>query len=987
MANRGDILAGEAYVALDLDDAEYRAAMTAAMKQLKRFENQGTVFSRSMRAIDRTLSSVATKVRIFGRAVQSAIGTVSKFSRLVFDTLAPSMFFLGASAAAMGASILAAVRPAAKAFASLEDVVSRFRIVFGEQARETEAWARSFAKSIGYADSTILDVMGRFQALLTTQGVPAGLAGTASRGLAELVPNLSSFFEMRPDDVITRLFSGLVGEMEAVRRLGVDLSAQSVNRQLESVGIDPQEATQAQKAMARYNIIVMQTAVAHSDLQKTADSLANTVVRLSEAWKRTKEVVGGALAPALTSLANIAQRVLTNFEPLFKTAQFQKIATSIVAVGGGLAALGTAAVTIAPLVTAFGSLASFATALAGVVTGGLVAGMVALVTTAKALTAALGPAVRLIAPLIKAGNIDLGKLLSAGSRAAGQAFGAGQNALRLAQGRLTSAEIAERGLFAPRGVGQSSQIAKYLNGARFNVSRGGQAASGGSGFISPFSRLKGPIPQPPAQPSRIVPGPYGVGAQLSATGGSSREVAQLAKNEATLLKTRAEANAAAGRAIATTDALKTAFDGTSRSAAASAKSTSQLSRLQSLRAFTSGAFPKLGPAISRVSTAVVTGLRSVARGIIIFEASLKVVGLAVKPLTSSISSAFGGVVDAGKRVIGTFVGVGSALLSVGRSLGAGLGALIDSLISGDVNKAINIAVSGFNVIRITAGIVFDQLGSAFNKLFQAVASGINELITAAIYFATIITNPAKFLESLREQATRTGVQTDARLEQFLADRAGVDVSDVRVVGNTFEVTQGGRTVRGGQTESVFGIGGNGFVSNVGATDADRSLASAFASERTRLQSEIGGRVAREVAAEIAAGSGLQVDINGESIVNIGEEVSRAVKDNPELQNALSQLSNAINAPTQRQQGADIPGANPQQVDLSLLRDNIAQLSDGIKNAAMEAKNIAETASIADSSARTRFGSGKAMLDIAREQLFVLRRIEKKEGGRLEGVGL
>lgn len=985
MAKRGDILAGEAFVSLDLDDAEYRTAMTAAMKQLKRFEGQSTVFSRAMRRIDRSLSAVATKMRIFGRAVQSAIGTVSKFSRLVFDTLAPSMFFLGASAAAMGASILAAVRPAAKAFASLEDVVSRFRIVFGEQARETESWARSFAKAIGFADSTILDVMGRFQALLTTQGVPAGLAGTASRGLAELVPNLASFFEMRPDDVITRLFSGLVGEMEAVRRLGVDLSAQAVNRQLEAVGIDPQEASQAQKAMARYNIIVMQTEVAHSDLQKTADSLANTVVRLSESWKRTKEVVGGALAPALTSLANIAQRVLTNFEPLFKTAQFQKIATGIVAIGGGLAALGTAAVTIAPLVTAFGSLASFATALAGVVTGGLVAGMVALVSTAKALTAALGPAVRLITPLIKAGNIDLGRLVSGGSQTARQAFGAGQNALRLAEGRFTSSEIAQRGLFAQRGLGQSSQIAKYLNGARFNVSRGGQAARGS--FLSPFSRLRGPRPSPAPQPSRIVAGPLGLGARVNATGDSARTTAELAKSEATLLKTRAQANAAAGKSIATLDRLKTAFDGTSRSAAASARSTSQLSSLQRLRVFTSGAFPKLGPAISRVSSAVVTGLRSVARGIIVFEASLKVIGLAVRPVTSSISSAFGGVVDAGKRVIGTFVGVGSALLSVGRNLGAGLGALIDSLISGDVNKAINIAVSGFNVIRVTAGVVFDQLGDAFSKLFSAVASGINELISAAIYFATIITNPVKFLESLNEQTARTGNATSARLEQILAERAGVDASAVRVTGAAFQVDKDGRTIRGGQTESLFGVGGGGFVSNVGASDADRALGELFASERTRISNEVKADVAREVARELAASSGFSVDLSAASISGFSEQVRKAFDDNPELQAALLQLSNAINAPTQRQPGQGIPGANPQQADLSLLREDIAGLSEGIKNAAVEAKSIAETASITDSGARSRFGSGKAMLDVAREQLLVLRRIEKKEGARLEGVGL
>lgn len=991
MANRTDIMAGEAFVALELDDSEYQVAMKAAMAQLKRFERESSGFSRAMKTIDRGLSLVATKLRVFGRAVQSVVGSVSRFSRLIFDTLAPSLFFLGASAASMGASILAAVVPAAKAFASLEDVVSRFRIVFGDQARATEAWARSFARSIGFADSTILDVIGRFQALLTTQGAPAGMAATASRGLAELVPNLASFFEMRPDDVITRLFSGLVGEMEAVRRLGVDLSAQSVNRQLESVGINPQEATQAQKALARYNIIVEQTKVAQEDLRKTSDSLANTVTRLNEAWKRTKEVVGAALAPALTSLAGLAQRVLAQIEPFLQTGQFQRIATSVVAIGAGLSALGAASVTIAPLVTAFGSLASFATALAGVVTGGLVAGMVAMATAARAVASALAPLGRLVPVLVKLGLTDLGELALRGSRAAGRVAGPGIRAVREAQGRLTSSQIAERGLF---GVRPGRAGLPTLNRL-------------------PIERLSGPRATRPVQPTQIVSGPYGLGARVRATeivpgpsGGTFRRnippqaeffdpasANKAAKAELSLAQARRKANMTAGAAEAVLDVTRSAFDGTSRSVNAAGRATgrvtTQLGKFRTVQTFVSGSFPKLLEGVKNFGTSIARIGKAIGPSIVGFEIAFRGISLALRPVTASISSAFGGVFDAGKQLIGVLGGVGSALLATARTLSLGFSAIIESLIGGDPDRAARIAVAGFDLLKVTAKVALTQVGNAFSDLFSAVSSGLKQLINSAIYFASIISNPVQFLKSIREQAERSGPEIDARLTDFLekqfepigqganARRAEATVSN----GKFTVVTPTGDVIRGG-VDDPFGLstllGLEPSFAYGGGKEGD-ALAKKFVEELSRQQRDVGGRVAREQANKFAADIGISSDI-GKSLTDIFMDAKNQFESNAELQAANARFQQAINSPLQRQPGPNIPGAQPEQVDLS-------ELVDAINESAASAKSIAETASITDSSARTRFGSGKAVLDVAKEQLAVLKRLEKKEGAKLQGVGL
>ena len=970
MVSRADILAGEAYVQLDLDDEQYSTAMKLAMEQLKEYNRRATVVVRATRLMSSAFNSAARTARALGRVMNGVVGSVSKLSRLIFDTLAPSLFFLGAASAAFGAAILRAVVPAGKAFANLEDVVSRFRITFGQAAPEAERWGRSFARAIGFADSTILDVLGRFQALLTTQGVPGRAAQVASSGIAQLVPNLASFFEQRPEEVITRLFSGLVGEMEAVRRLGIDLSAQSVNAELGQFGIDPKTATQAQKALARYNIIVRQTRVAQQDLRLTSDSLANTVTRLNQSWVRTLEVIGAALAPALTSLANILDTVLRKLQPLFETTQFQRFATAVVAIAGGLFGLGTAAVAIAPLVTAFGSLASFATALAGTLAGGLTAGLVGALAAARGLTVALGAGFDILRKLGTVGGIK-----GIFGRNAGSVFSSIKNAFR-GTGPRTSTP-GGFGLFGPSGsipipAAPSSPRNPFAGTALFNASRANARNRARTPFFGPTRNVS-------SNPRGAFAGlrqqtPFNLITSLN-----SRDQAAI-RNRLTRDRLARGAGGFLGDLRAQSRLADDAFNSRRISSFGQFGPNLFQRTLSRLRPVASGvgkALNAVGRALAAVGTAVGGFVRSFAQATILFEGALA----AIRPITRSISSSFGDLTQAGKTLLGTIGGVAQAAISAGQTLFGAFGAVVNLLVDGNVKGAADVAVASWDFLREVARSSLGQIGNAFGDLFSAIGTAISELIKNAQYLAFIITNPIEATNiGANIEASRVARQDTAAAEQIQralfargALGPGDSVSEAR--GRVFQDLDGQRFV------NVQDAAGN--VRRVDISDAEFNEAQRVAAN---LADEFADELARGVrnkAIDELFGDAAIGDL-GESIGQAFARVSAEITNDPAVVAARQRLANAIQnaAGQQPGPGRNIPGANPQQVaipqgvQVGQIANDIKKSVSDIKNVGQSIQRIAQTAGLSDASGRGRFLSRDRISEqIQRQQLDALKAIQ------------
>lgn len=173
----------------------------------------------------------------------------------------------------------------------------------------------------GYADSaqlyanTVGDVMGIdpgewmrnqgiFMTLATGFGIVNDRAYTMSQNLTQLGYDLSSFFNITYEDAMTKLQSGISGELEPLRRLGYDLSNAKLEAVALSLGIDKavSSMTQAEKAELRYYAIMTQVTTVQGDMARTLEAPANQLRVLRAQLEQTARALGNIFIPALNAV-------------------------------------------------------------------------------------------------------------------------------------------------------------------------------------------------------------------------------------------------------------------------------------------------------------------------------------------------------------------------------------------------------------------------------------------------------------------------------------------------------------------------------------------------------------------------------------------------------------------------------------------------------------------------------------------------------------
>jgi hypothetical protein len=186
----------------------------------------------------------------------------------------------------------------------LNESMNKTRATFGDASSSVEAFASTSADSFGISEAAALDLAGGLGAMLIPLGTSQEEAADMSTRLLELAADMGSFNNQDPTDMLDRLRSGLAGEAEPLRQFGVTLSEARVQQFAWQNGIAESGTalTEQQKIMARYGLILEDTAVQQGDFTNTADEAANAQRR--------------AAATAEDSAASIG----SNFLPVYKQA-------------------------------------------------------------------------------------------------------------------------------------------------------------------------------------------------------------------------------------------------------------------------------------------------------------------------------------------------------------------------------------------------------------------------------------------------------------------------------------------------------------------------------------------------------------------------------------------------------------------------------------------------------------------------------------------
>lgn len=185
----------------------------------------------------------------------------------------------------------------------IEDV-NLFTASLGEYAGEAQKYAEQVSELLGLDPGDFLRNQGVFNTIIEGFGVASDKAYLMSKNLTQLGYDIASFYNIDVEDAMTKLTSGISGELEPLRRLGYDLSVARLQEDALALGIQKKVSAmnQAEKAQLRYYEILTQVTVAQGDMARTLNSPANQLRIFQAQVNLAARALGNVFIPMLNAV-------------------------------------------------------------------------------------------------------------------------------------------------------------------------------------------------------------------------------------------------------------------------------------------------------------------------------------------------------------------------------------------------------------------------------------------------------------------------------------------------------------------------------------------------------------------------------------------------------------------------------------------------------------------------------------------------------------
>ena len=256
-----------------------------------------------------------------------------------------------------------------------------FEVAMGAVAGDARKWSEETSKALGLNAYNVRNNMATYNAMLTSMGLTSDESLKMSEGLTQLSYDMASFYNLKPEEAFDKLKSGISGEAEPLKALGILVNDNTIKTYAYANGIAKQgeQLTEAQKVQARYGAIMEATKNAQGDLARTMDSPTNKLRIMKEQAQQIGIQFGQILIPILEKLIAIIKPLMDQFQGLSKEQQemIVKIALVAAAVGPVLLIVGKVVSVIGTITTAFGAV-SGAIAAAGGASGAVGAAIAAI---------------------------------------------------------------------------------------------------------------------------------------------------------------------------------------------------------------------------------------------------------------------------------------------------------------------------------------------------------------------------------------------------------------------------------------------------------------------------------------------------------------------------------------------------------------------------------------------------------------------------------
>ncbi|HHL33918.1 MAG TPA: hypothetical protein ENJ30_06095, partial [Desulfobulbaceae bacterium] len=197
-------------------------------------------------------------------------------------------------------------KAAIQAASDLQEVSSKFNVVFAGQEQQAEQWSKTLVDSYAMSTRESKLYLSSVQDLLVPMGMAADKAGAMSNEVVKLSADLGSFNNQPTAQVMDDIQSALVGNYETMKKYGVVLNATNVQQKAINMGLadTAKELTAADKAQAAYKLMVEGSSAAIGDMARTSESYANQLKTFHAITEDLQARLGAGLLPEITKVVS-----------------------------------------------------------------------------------------------------------------------------------------------------------------------------------------------------------------------------------------------------------------------------------------------------------------------------------------------------------------------------------------------------------------------------------------------------------------------------------------------------------------------------------------------------------------------------------------------------------------------------------------------------------------------------------------------------------
>lgn len=203
-----------------------------------------------------------------------------------------------------------------KLASDLREVQNVVDVTFGQSAGQINSWARRAMRDFGLSELQAKQFTGSLGAMLSSSGITGNALVQMSTDLSGLAGDFASFYNFASaEDAFSAIRSGISGETEPLKRLGINMSVANMQAFALSRGITRawQSMNQAEQTTLRYQYLMDRARNATGDFARTLDtSMANQVRVLKNQFDSfAAKTMDGVVSAVTRGSASITRFIAT----------------------------------------------------------------------------------------------------------------------------------------------------------------------------------------------------------------------------------------------------------------------------------------------------------------------------------------------------------------------------------------------------------------------------------------------------------------------------------------------------------------------------------------------------------------------------------------------------------------------------------------------------------------------------------------------------